>query len=268
MPVSNVLSNCSDCYLSLSSPNFRGKYENPFRAALQFPSAHGTTVPTSDLSYKFSSRLYNFVGDQSSYCRGGTVGRHVGITLHTVKGAAAPCIRALILDLRAGKSLGILRVCKHERAKMCACGRYVPDNGRHPYGWRLGSTGNNGANFPLLPSILVGILYCGLMPICIYERYTPYMYIWLCVSTYVSALVLPKTFPSAYLYTSHTVSNQLSNQSGFKSIADRDGRYACAGTCVSNLQPRWLVLVSSLWLPSFCVYVRTFVPFFHINLTI
>lgn len=41
----------------------------------------------------------------------------------------------------------------------CAWGRYTSDNGRHPYRWRLGSTGNNGANFPPSPSILVGILY-------------------------------------------------------------------------------------------------------------
>lgn len=49
-----------------------------------------------------------------------------------------------------------------------ACGRYTPDNGRHPYGWPLGSAGNNGANFPLSPSILVGILYCRARCIYIY----------------------------------------------------------------------------------------------------
>jgi len=77
---------------------------------------------------------------------------------------------------------------EHERVDVCVCvcarararawGRYVPNNGKHPYGWRLGSTGNNGANFPFSSSILVGILYCRLVYIRTHILYI-YIYIYL-----------------------------------------------------------------------------------------
>lgn len=121
-----------------------------------------------------------------------------------------------IRSLGGRESVYLLRlyVRAREHASACACGRYMPDNGRHPYGWRLGFAENNGANFPLSPSILVGILYCRAriyIYIYVQERY-PHIHIYICIYvpiyTYVCVDRPSKcSVRRTYLYPSHTVSN-------------------------------------------------------------
>lgn len=209
---------------------------------------------TLDPSYKFSSSTLQFRGRlELLLCRGGTIDRHVGTihATHRERYRRATHLGTFDLQVRVSSVCVREHACTSRRARVVDTRRIMGGTLMDGVWVPPGTMERTSPSYH--PSLSESFIAAPDVHIYIYV-YTnlyirTYVHIYMRVCMYRSALTPPNTLLDVPVSFTHSL---LSNQSGFKSIAGRDGPcYACARTCVSSFQAS----VSSLWLASFSMYM-------------